>query len=114
MTTASLRLALVGAPNTGKTSLFNRLTGSSQKVANYPGVTVERKSGSFVTPDGRSVTALDLPGTYSLRGRSPDEEITRDIVLGRFASETTPDLLLCVADATNLRAALRLVIELKR
>ncbi|MHC2330779.1 ferrous iron transporter B [Bradyrhizobium sp. USDA 4454] len=114
MTTASLRLALVGAPNTGKTSLFNSLTGSRQKVANYPGVTVERKSGGFVTPEGRSVTVLDLPGTYSLRGRSPDEEITRDIVLGRFDGEAVPDLLLCVADATNLRLTLRLVLELKR
>ncbi|MDH2382788.1 ferrous iron transporter B [Bradyrhizobium sp. CER78] len=114
MTTASLRLALVGAPNTGKTSLFNSLTGSRQKVANYPGVTVERKSGSFVTPEGRSVTVLDLPGTYSLRGRSPDEEITRDIVLGRFDGEAVPDLMLCVADATNLRLTLRLVLELKR
>ncbi|UGY18551.1 ferrous iron transporter B [Bradyrhizobium septentrionale] len=114
MTAASLRLALVGAPNTGKTSLFNRLTGSSQKVANYPGVTVERKSGGFVTPEGRSVTVLDLPGTYSLRGRSPDEEITRDIVLGRFDGEAVPDLVLCVADATNLRLTLRLVLELKR
>ncbi|MHC2255169.1 ferrous iron transport protein B [Bradyrhizobium embrapense] len=114
MTTASLRLALVGAPNTGKTSLFNSLTGSRQKVANYPGVTVERKSGGFVTPEGRSVTVLDLPGTYSLRGRSPDEEITRDIVLGRFDGEAGPDLVLCVADATNLRLTLRLVLELKR
>jgi ferrous iron transport protein B len=114
MTTASLRLALVGAPNTGKTSLFNSLTGSRQKVANYPGVTVERKSGSFVTPEGRNVTVLDLPGTYSLRGRSPDEEITRDIVLGRFPDEAMPDLVLCVADATNLRLTLRLVLELKR
>lgn len=114
MTAASLRLALVGAPNTGKTSLFNRLTGSTQKVANYPGVTVERKSGSFATPEGRSVTVLDLPGTYSLRGRSPDEEITRDIVLGRFDGEAVPDLVLCVADATNLRLTLRLVLELKR
>ncbi|MCP3419785.1 MULTISPECIES: ferrous iron transporter B [Bradyrhizobium] len=114
MTAASLRLALVGAPNTGKTSLFNSLTGSRQKVANYPGVTVERKSGGFVTPEGRSVTVLDLPGTYSLRGRSPDEEITRDIVLGRFDGEAVPDLVLCVADATNLRLTLRLVLELKR
>ncbi|MFB9266240.1 ferrous iron transporter B [Bradyrhizobium erythrophlei] len=114
MSAATLRLALVGAPNTGKTSLFNSLTGSRQKVANYPGVTVERKSGSFVTPEGRSVTVLDLPGTYSLRGRSPDEEITRDIVLGRFQGEAVPDLVLCVADATNLRLTLRLVLELKR
>ncbi|MEA2997038.1 MAG: ferrous iron transport protein [Alphaproteobacteria bacterium] len=107
-------LALVGTPNSGKTALFNALTGSRQKVANYPGVTVERKAGLLQTPAGRSVNLIDLPGTYSLRGRSPDEEITRDVVLGRVASESTPDLLLCVADATNLRLSLRLVLELKR
>jgi ferrous iron transport protein B len=106
--------ALVGTPNSGKTSLFNALTGSRQKVANYPGVTVERKAGVLQTPSGHRVHLIDLPGTYSLRGRSPDEEITRDVVLGRLASEATPDLLLCVADATNLRVALRLVIELKQ
>ncbi len=106
--------ALVGTPNSGKTALFNALTGSRQKVANYPGVTVERKEGVIQTPAGNRVNLIDLPGTYSLRGRSPDEEITRDIVLGKLASETRPDLLLCVADATNLRLALRLVIELKR
>jgi ferrous iron transport protein B len=106
--------ALVGTPNSGKTALFNALTGSRQKVANYPGVTVERKAGALQTPSGHRVHLVDLPGTYSLRGRSPDEEITRDVVLGRLASEATPDLLLCVADATNLRVALRLVIELKR
>jgi ferrous iron transport protein B len=108
------RFALVGTPNSGKTALFNALTGSRQKVANYPGVTVERKAGLLLTPAGRSVNLIDLPGTYSLRGRSPDEEITRDFVLGRIASESVPDLLLCVADATNLRLALRLVLELKR
>src|ERR1700750_1333913 len=107
-------LALVGTPNSGKTALFNALTGSRQKVANYPGVTVERKEGAFVTPLGRQVSLIDLPGTYSLRGRSPDEEITRDVVLGRMSRENTPDLVLCVADATNLRLALRLVTELKR
>ncbi len=106
--------ALVGTPNSGKTALFNAITGSRQKVANYPGVTVERKAGVIQTPSGHRVSLTDLPGTYSLRGRSPDEEITRDIVLGRFAGETPPDLLLCVADATNLRVALRLVIELKQ
>jgi ferrous iron transport protein B len=106
--------ALVGTPNSGKTALFNALTGGRQKVANYPGVTVERKAGVLQTPSGHSVHLIDLPGTYSLRGRSPDEEITRDVVLGRLASETAPDLLLCIADATNLRVALRLVIELKR
>jgi len=118
MTTATenpaWRFALVGTPNSGKTALFNALTGSRQKVANYPGVTVERKAGVFQTASGHTVNLLDLPGTYSLRGRSPDEEITRDVVLGRLASETAPDLLLCVADATNLRVALRLVIELKQ
>lgn len=108
------RFALVGTPNSGKTALFNALTGSRQKVANYPGVTVERKVGAFQTASGHRIDLIDLPGTYSLRGRSPDEEITRDVVLGRLASETPPDFLLCVADATNLRVALRLAIELKR
>src|SRR5437667_5017282 len=108
-----LHLALVGTPNSGKTSLFNALTGSRQKVANYPGVTVERKEGTFVTPQGRQVSLVDLAGTYSLRGRSPDEEITRDIVLGRASGETLPDLVLCVADSTNLRLTIRLLIELK-
>ena len=103
-----MHLALVGTPNSGKTSLFNALTGSRQKVANYPGVTVERKEGSFVTPHGRQVSLVDLPGTYSLRGRSPDEEITRDIVLGRTPGEALPDLVLCVADSTNLRLTIRL------
>jgi ferrous iron transport protein B len=112
--TSAWRFALVGTPNSGKTALFNALTGSRQKVANYPGVTVERKAGMLHTLSGHRVDLIDLPGTYSLRGRSPDEEITRDVVLGRLASETAPDLLLCVADATNLRVALRLVIELKR
>ena len=108
-----MHLALVGTPNSGKTSLFNALTGSRQKVANYPGVTVERKEGSFVTPKGRQVSLVDLPGTYSLRGRSPDEEITRDIVLGRSTGEPLPDLVLCVADSTNLRLTIRLLLELK-
>ena len=107
--------ALVGTPNSGKTALFNALTGSRQKVANYPGVTVERKAGLLQgTHSPYQIQLLDLPGTYSLRGRSPDEEITRDVVLGKLSSETRPDLLLCVADATNLRVSLRLVLELKR
>ena len=106
--------ALVGTPNSGKTALFNALTGSRQKVANYPGVTVERKAGVVHTPAGHSIRIVDLPGTYSLRARSPDEEITRDVVLGRLASETPPDFLVCVADSTNLRLALRLVLELTR
>jgi ferrous iron transport protein B len=107
-------VALVGNPNCGKTALFNALTGSRQKVANYPGVTVEKKVGPLVTPAGRSIQVVDLPGTYSLRARSPDEEITRDVVLGRLQSEVVPDLIVCVGDASNLRLALRLALELKR
>ncbi len=106
-------VALVGNPNCGKTALFNALTGSRQKVANYPGVTVEKKVGPLTTPSGRTVRVVDLPGTYSLRARSPDEAITRDIVLGRLAGEPVPDLIVCVGDASNLRLALRLVLELK-
>ncbi|MCB1448764.1 MAG: ferrous iron transporter B [Nitratireductor sp.] len=112
-TLPSLRLALVGNPNCGKTALFNALTGSRQKVANYPGVTVERKEGNFVSPIGRPVVAIDLPGTYSLRGRSPDEVVTRDAILGRLEGDQRPDMLVCVADATNLRIMLRLVLELR-
>jgi ferrous iron transport protein B len=111
---APARVALVGNPNSGKTALFNALTGSRQKVANYPGVTVERKEGLAVTPAGLTVRLVDLPGTYSLRARSLDEIVTRDIVLGRLASEEVPGLLVCVADSTNLRLALRLALELKR
>ena len=107
-------VALVGNPNCGKTALFNALTGSRQKVANYPGVTVEKKVGPLITPAGRTVRIVDLPGTYSLRARSPDEEVTRDIVLGRTQSDVIPDLIVCVADASNLRLALRLVLELKQ
>jgi ferrous iron transport protein B len=108
------RVALVGNPNSGKTALFNALTGSRQKVANYPGVTVERKEGVVVTPAGLAVQLIDLPGTYSLRARSLDEIVTRDMVLGQLAGEDVPHLLVCVADSTNLRLALRLVLELKR
>ena len=108
------RLALVGVPNCGKTALFNALTGSRQRVGNYAGVTVEHKTGTAVTPGGHRFTVIDLPGTYSLRARSPDEEITRDVILGHQAEEARPDLLLAVADATNLRSAIRLVMEIKR
>ena len=107
-------VALVGNPNCGKTALYNALTGSRQKVANYPGVTVEKKTGRVVTPAGRPLDIVDLPGTYSLRARSPDEEITRDAVLGKLSSERAPDLIVCVADASNLRLALRLALELKQ
>ncbi|MFN3669506.1 MAG: ferrous iron transporter B [Brevundimonas sp.] len=113
MAVRSARVALVGNPNSGKTALFNALTGAHQKVANYAGVTVERKEGLVRAPDGRAMFVLDLPGTYSLRARSPDEEVTRDAVLGRLAGETPPDVIVAVADATNLRLVLRLVLELK-
>lgn len=109
----SARVTLVGNPNSGKTALFNALTGAHQKVANYAGVTVERKEGLIRTGDGRSMSVLDLPGTYSLRARSPDEEVTRDAVLGRLAGEVPPDVIVAVADATNLRLVLRLILELK-
>jgi ferrous iron transport protein B len=109
-----LRVALAGVPNCGKTALFNALTGARQKVANYAGVTVERKEGTATAPDGRKLAILDLPGTYSLRARSPDEAITRDAVLARLAGEAAPDVIVCVADATSLRVALRLVLELKQ
>ena len=108
-----LRIALVGNPNSGKTALFNALTGGRAKVANYAGVTVERKEGLAHAPSGAAIKVLDLPGTYSLRARSPDEVVTRDAVLGRLAGEVPPDVIVCVADATNLRLVLRLVLELK-
>jgi len=114
MSDAAPVVALGGNPNCGKTALFNALTGSRQKVANYPGVTVEKKVGPITTPAGRTVRIVDLPGTYSLRARSPDEEITRDVVLGRTQNDVIPDLIVCVADASNLRLALRLVLELKQ
>ncbi|NQE63718.1 Ferrous iron transport protein B [Caulobacter sp. RHG1] len=114
VTTPTARVALVGNPNAGKTALFNALTGSRQKVANYAGVTVERKEGVLTTPAGRQMRVLDLPGTYSLRARSPDEVVTRDAVLGKLSGEDAPEALICVADATNLRLVLRLVLELKQ
>ena len=110
----SLRFALVGNPNSGKTALFNALTGSHQKVANYAGVTVERKEGRVQGTDGQSLIVTDLPGTYSLRARSLDEEVSRDVVLGARKGELAPDVLVCVADATNLRLVLRLALELKQ
>ena len=109
-----LRIALVGNPNCGKTALFNRLTGSRQKVANYAGATVERKEGRFSDAHGRTIQVLDLPGTYSLAATSPDEAITRDVCMGRFPGEAVPDLLVCVVDATNLRLHLRFVLEVQR
>ena len=107
-------IALLGNPNCGKTALFNRLTGARQKVANYAGVTIERKEGSFTSPQGRAFRVLDLPGAYSLNAQTPDEVITRDVVGGLRAGEQTPDAILCVVNATNLRLNLRLVLELRR
>ena len=116
MSTANgaLQLALLGNPNCGKTALFNLLTGSRQKVANYPGVTVDRKEGQLTAPSGRQFCILDLPGAYSLNAVSIDEQITRDVVLGTLAAEQRPDMLVCVSDATNLKLNLRLVLEVKR
>jgi ferrous iron transport protein B len=109
------RVALVGAPNCGKTALFNRLTGSRQKVANYPGVTVERKEGAFVGARRNFLYRVtDLPGAYSLVPATLDEAITRDVVTGRLHGETPPELIICVLDATNLRLSLRLALELAR
>ncbi|WP_079521348.1 MULTISPECIES: ferrous iron transport protein B [Rhodanobacteraceae] len=114
MSASTMRIALVGNPNCGKTALFNQLTGGRQKVANYAGVTVERKEGRFVAPSGRTLHILDLPGTYSFDATSPDEAITRDVCYGRYPGEAPPDLIVCVADATNLRLHLRFVLEVRR
>ena len=114
MSASILRIALVGNPNCGKTALFNQLTGGRQKVANYAGVTVERKEGRFTAPSGRVLQILDLPGTYSFDAASPDEQITRDVLEGNYPGEAAPDLIICVADATNLRLHLRFVLEVKR
>ena len=109
--TSALTLALVGAPNCGKTALFNFLTGSNAKVANYSGVTVDKRSASFI--DNQSVRILDLPGTYGLATTSPDEEVTRKVLTGEMANEPVPDGIIVVADATNLRMSLRMILELK-
>jgi len=105
-------LALVGSPNTGKSSLFNALTGSHQKVGNYPGVTVEKKLGTLRTPAGRDVTIIDLPGTYSLDPHSPDEQVTTNVLFRRVEIPEHPSIILAVADATNLERTLGLVTDL--
>jgi ferrous iron transport protein B len=107
-------VALVGNPSCGKTALFNLLTGARQKVANYAGVTVERKAGSARPGDGRTVTVIDLPGAYSLDPATPDEQVMLEVVEGRREGERAPDLIVAVVDATNLRMNLRLVLELQR
>ena len=109
-----LRIALAGNPNCGKTALFNLLTGSRQKVANYAGVTVERKEGRFRTPAGRAVRVLDLPGLYSLDPQSPDEQVTADLLCGRLADEPAPEVVVGVLDSTDLRRHLRLALALRR
>ncbi|HWS40229.1 MAG TPA: FeoB small GTPase domain-containing protein, partial [Arenimonas sp.] len=107
----ALHIALVGNPNCGKTALFNLLTGSRQKVANYAGVTVERKEGQFIHND-QLIKVLDLPGSYSLNATSPDELITRNICMGEHDYGFNPDILVCVVDATNLRLHLRFALEI--
>jgi ferrous iron transport protein B len=112
MTAAIPSIAIVGNPNAGKSSLFNALTGARQKIANYPGVTVERKAGHASFADGRPLSLIDLPGTYSLTPASLDEAVTRDVILGRQAGETRPDALIIVLDAANLDNHLCFALEL--
>jgi len=107
-------VALVGNPNCGKTALFNRLTGARQKVANFAGVTVERKIGKYLGAADRVWQILDLPGTYSINASTPDEQITQSVITGQHKSESMPDALICVVDATNLRRGLRIALELKQ
>ncbi|HEY1109483.1 MAG TPA: ferrous iron transport protein B, partial [Opitutaceae bacterium] len=104
--------ALVGNPNCGKSTLFNALTGLKQKVGNYPGVTVEKKVGTTYSQHGQPITVIDLPGAYSLAARSPDEAVTRDVLLGRRADTPQPDRILCIVDATNLERNLYLVHQI--
>ncbi len=110
---SAVRLALVGSPNSGKSSLFNALTGARQKIANYAGVTVERKLGDFTTSSGKDYEIVDLPGMYSLKGRSPDEKVASDIVMGKFEGEKQPDFLIAVLDTTHIRKQMRMVLELR-
>ena len=105
-------IAIVGNPNAGKSALFNALTGARQKTGNYPGVTVERHAGRLTLPDGRPVELVDLPGTYSLEPSSPDEQVTRDVVMGVQAGERRPDGIIIVVDAGNLENHLRFALEL--
>jgi len=107
-------IALLGNPNCGKTALFNLLTGSRQKVANYSGVTVERKEGRLTLSSGKNIRILDLPGAYSLYPRSLDERVTCNVLMGRAEGEKRPDLVLCILSAMNLRRNLRLVLAAKR
>src|SRR5215210_2065226 len=110
---AHLTIALAGNPNAGKTTLFNSLTGLRQKVANYPGVTVERKEGAWtLAPDLPPARLIDLPGLYSLDAASIDEQIARDVITGRIPDLSKPDVIVAVVDATNLERNLYLVTQL--
>src|SRR5579871_5863476 len=106
------KVALVGNPNAGKSALFNALTGARQKIANYPGVTVERKAGRLVLPSGEPVELTDLPGAYSLNPTSPDEEVTSKVIYGKFPGEAVPDVIVIVLDASNLEQHLVFAQEL--
>src|SRR5262245_50364690 len=111
MLTKTITVALVGNPNTGKSTLFNALSGLRQRVGNYPGVTVEMKKGQFAA-NGITVDLIDLPGTYSLAARSPDEMVAVDLLLGRRPEEPRPDVVLSIVDATNLDRHLYLTSQL--
>jgi len=109
--------ALVGNPNAGKSALFNALTGARQKIANYPGVTVERKAGRLILPSGEPVALIDLPGSYGFDTTSPDEEVTRKVIFGEFPGEEQPEVLVIVLDASNIEQHLvfaQEVLELGR
>src|SRR2546425_5603810 len=110
--TGTLTVALAGNPNSGKTTIFNALTGLRQKVANYPGVTVEKKTGRCKLPDGRRATIIDLPGTYSLISRSPDEQVAMEVLRGLRRDTPAPDVVVVVVDASNLQRNLYLVSQL--
>ena len=110
--TKPLSVALVGNPNSGKTTLFNALTGLRQKVGNYPGVTVEKKEGRTALPNGQTALLLDLPGLYSLTPNSPDEVISREVLMGLRADTPAPDLILNIVDASNLERNLYLTSQL--
>ncbi|HXI87866.1 MAG TPA: FeoB small GTPase domain-containing protein, partial [Parvularculaceae bacterium] len=109
----ALRLALVGAPNCGKSTLFNGLTGGRAKVANYPGATVETRAGWFRTPKGREIELIDLPGFYGLTPRSLDGRVAIDAITGKAAGMAPPDLLIVLVDAANLKTHLHSVLQLR-
>src|SRR5687768_9814265 len=108
----TLTVALAGNPNSGKTTIFNALTGLRQKVANYPGVTVEKKTGRCKLPDGSWIEVIDLPGTYSLISRSPDEYVAMEVLRGLRSDTKPPDVVVVVVDASNLQRNLYLVSQL--